>query len=299
MSIRYGNAVMTSAVLSGMYLLAIMPRMIGKADPAPFNTRLFAHRGLYNNDSDAPENSMAAFRKAVESGYGIELDVQLTADRVPVIFHDFDLQRVCGVRGNVRDFTYRELQKFRLFHSSETIPALKDFLAMVNGKVPLIVEYKSEDADMTLCRIIDPMLRAYKGIYCIESFNPLVLMWYRLKRPGVMRGQLSDGFSHKPLYRTLRYAPATIPVQFLIPNFLSKPDFIAYNHLYERNISRRICRYLYRGRAAAWTIKSQEQLDRASKAFDVFIFESFVPKIPQENQRHLSGTELHTAARNI
>ena len=280
MNSRIANILTASAWLTGLYFLAVMPRMSGRADQAPFKTKLFAHRGLHDNSSDAPENSMSAFRRAVEKGYGIELDVQLSSDGIPVIFHDQDLDRACGVHGFVRDRTFEELQQLNLFGSGEKIPALKDFLAMVDGRVPLIVEYKSEDSDLTLCRVIDPMLRAYKGIYCIESFNPLVLFWYRIHHPEVMRGQLSDGFIHIPKYRTLMKAPLTVPVQFLIPNFLSKPDFIAYNHKYEGNISRRICRDLYKAKAAAWTIKSQSELEEAKKSFDVFIFDSFVPKLP-------------------
>lgn len=280
MSNRIANILTASAWLTGLYFLAVMPRMTGRADPAPFNTKFFAHRGLHDNKSGAPENSMPAFRKAVEKGYGIELDVQLSSDGVPVIFHDLDLARACGVQGLVRERTYEELQTLRLFGSEEKIPALKDFLEMVDGRVPLIVEFKSEDSDLTLCRVIAPMLRAYKGAYCIESFNPLVLLWYRIHQPKVMRGQLSDGFIHIPKYRALNKAPITIPVQFLIPNFLSKPDFIAYNHMYEGNISRRICRNLYKAKAAAWTIKSQSELEEAKKSFDVFIFDSFIPKLP-------------------
>ena len=280
MDSRIANILTASAWLTGLYFLAVMPRMAGRPDPAPFNTKLFAHRGLYDNGSDAPENSMPAFRRAVEKGFGIELDVQLSSDDIPVIFHDQDLERACGVHGQVRDRTFEELQNLRLFGSGEKIPALKDFLEMVDGKVPLIVEYKSEDGDMTLCRVIDPILRSYKGVYCIESFNPLVLVWYRIHRPKVMRGQLSDGFIHIPGYRTLKKAPFTIPVQFLIPNFLSKPDFIAYNHMYEGNISRRICRNLYKSKAAAWTIKSQKELEEAKASFDVFIFDSFIPELP-------------------
>ena len=280
MRIRYGSILKTPAVLSGLYLLAVMPRMTNRPDPAPFNTRFFAHRGLHDNGSDAPENSMAAFRKAVESGYGIELDVQLSADNVPVIFHDPDLLRVCGVKKLVKDCTFAELTRYTLFKSGERIPSLKEFLKMVDGRVPLIVEFKSEDMDMTLCSVIDSMLREYKGVYCIESFNPLVLLWYRIHRPEVMRGQLSDGFLHIPKYRTLPKAPATISVQFLIPNFLSKPDFIAYNHMYEGNLSRRICRSLYRAKSAAWTIRSEKELEKAAGAFDVFIFDSFIPKLP-------------------
>ena len=280
MNWKSGKILAAPAVLTGLYLWALMPRMTGKPDPAPFRTRLFAHRGLHDNRSDAPENSMAAFRKAVEAGYGIELDVQLTEDGVPVIFHDFTLQRVCNAPGLVKDYTYAELRKFRLFDSGEKIPALKDFLRMVDGRVPLIVEYKSEDTDMSVCRRIAPLLKAYKGTYCIESFNPLVLFWYRKHHPEVMRGQLSDGFIHDKKYQTLTKLPTVFPLQFLLANFLSKPDFIAYNCLYEGNLSRRLCRNLFKAKAAAWTVKSREQLAKAAPDFDVFIFDSFIPDLP-------------------
>ena len=75
-------------ILLVAYLIAIMPRMMGRPDYAPLMGHYYAHRGLHDNETDAPENSMAAFRKAVDAGYGIELDVQLTKDRIPVVFHD-------------------------------------------------------------------------------------------------------------------------------------------------------------------------------------------------------------------
>ena len=275
-----GRILTAQAALTGLYLLAIMPRMTGKPDGAPFHKKLFAHRGLHDNNSMAPENSMAAFEKAVEAGYGIELDVQLTKDGVPVVFHDFTLSRMCGVPGLVKDYTFKEIRKFRLLGSDEKIPSFKEFLKMVGGRVPLIVEYKSEDFDMRVCEKVDPMLRRYKGIYCIESFNPLILLWYRRHRPEVMRGQLSDSFIHEPQYRSPIKGASMLPFQFLLANFLSKPDFIAYNHLYEGNISRKLCRKLYKAKAAAWTIQSQEQLSRAAGEFDVFIFDSFIPEEP-------------------
>jgi hypothetical protein len=133
---------------------------------------------------------------------------------------------------------------------------------------------------MTICRKVDPMLRSYKGVYCIESFNPLVLLWYRKHRARVMRGQLSDVFYREPEYSTLTKAAPMLPFQFLLANFLSKPDFIAYNHLYKNNISRRLCRNLYRAKAAAWTIRSRKELAEAEQGFDVFIFDSFLPGEP-------------------
>ena len=95
-----------------LYLLMIMPRMVKRPDFRPFTGRLYAHRGLHNNETNAPENSMNAFAKAVDAGYGIELDVQLTKDEKMVVCHDFDLKRICGKDVKVRDLTYEELQQY-------------------------------------------------------------------------------------------------------------------------------------------------------------------------------------------
>ena len=102
------------AVLAILYLLMIMPRLTNRRERKKFLSVYYAHRGLHDNETPAPENSMAAFRKAVDAGYGIELDVQVTKDKIPVVFHDFTLQRVCGQEGKVCDYTYEELQKFHL-----------------------------------------------------------------------------------------------------------------------------------------------------------------------------------------
>lgn len=129
---------------AALYLLMIMPGMRRKPDTAALKQRLYAHRGLHDNNSDAPENSMRAFRKAVEAGFGIELDVQLSKDGVPVVFHDFTLKRICGGEGKVCDYTWSELQQFSLCGSDQKIPRFEDVLKLVDGKVPLIVELKIE-----------------------------------------------------------------------------------------------------------------------------------------------------------
>ena len=95
----------SAAVLAVLYLLAVMPRMTNRADIRPFLGRLYAHRGLHDNASDAPENSLAAFRKAVEKGFGIELDVQLTKDGEVVVIHDETIDRTSTGKGYVRDYT--------------------------------------------------------------------------------------------------------------------------------------------------------------------------------------------------
>lgn len=260
-------------VLAVLYMLAIMPRMLNRPDTGLFKKVYFAHRGLHDNASDAPENSMAAFRKAVEAGLGMELDVQVTKDGVPVIFHDFKLDRICKAEGKITGCTYDELLKYRLCESDERIPKFSELLEMVNGQVPLIVEIKAETADVSCCKVIDRMLRDYRGAYCIESFNPMVLWWFRRNHRDVVRGQLSSNFRREGEYWNILYFLMT----HLLFNFLTKPDFIAYNHKFSEEPGRRICRRLYRHPAAAWTIRSQQDLEALKGEYDVFIFDSFLP----------------------
>ena len=282
-------------VLIILYFLAIMPGMSKKTTSEKLLVQnLYAHRGLHDNKSDAPENSMAAFRKAVDAGYGIELDVQLTSDGIPVIFHDFTLARVAryeeghvpadavknedgslGVAGKVIDYTYEELQQFHLLDSNEKIPKFEDFLNMVDGRVPLIVELKIERFDLTVCPKAFEFLCDYKGVYCIESFNPLGLYWFKKNHKDVFRGQLSEEFFHE--IDRVMHTPMYVMLAFLIFNFLTRPDFVAYNHNHSGNLSRKICHGIYGNTAAAWTIRSQEELDRNRDRFDIFIFEGFIP----------------------
>lgn len=257
-----------------LYLWAIMPRIFRKPDMKPFHNWLYAHRGLHDNETDAPENSLKAFGKAVDAGFGIELDIQLTKDEVPVVFHDYSLKRICGVEGDVADYTYEELQQFKLCNSQESIPRLENVLKLVNGRVPLIVEFKIEGTDLSLCPIADELLKRYQGVYCMESFNPLAVWWYRMNRPEVVRGQLSQAFLREKEYKGKLY----FALQHLLMNFLSKPDFMAYNHKHHNMLSRRICRSLYKNTAVAWTIKSEQELAEAGKHFELFIFDSFIPQ---------------------
>ncbi len=263
----------TAAVLVLLYFLAIMPRLTHRKEREDFLRVYYAHRGLHDNKSDAPENSMAAFKKAVQAGYGIEMDVQLSKDRIPVVFHDFTLKRICGKEGKVSDYTWQELKEFNLCDSEETIPRFDEVLKMVKGKVPLIVELKVEWLDISVCTVADKLLREYKGLYCIESFNPLALSWYRRYHNNVVRGQLSDGFIKSGEFKGILY----VLLQNLMLNWVTKPDFVAYNHKYADVPARKICRSLYKNMAAAWTIKNQEELEKARNQFDIFIFDSFVP----------------------
>lgn len=260
--------------LALLYLLAIKPRLSRRRAWDAFPDVYYAHRGLHDNETDAPENSMAAFRKAVDAGFGIELDVQLSKDGFPVVFHDFILERVTGQPGKVCDYTYEELQRFPLFQSTERIPLLADVLRLVDGKVPLIVEIKVEWTDLSVCPAADALLQQYKGLYCVESFHPIVLFWYRRNRGNVLRGQLAEEFLKTGEFK----GPLYFALQNLLLNWLTMPDFIAYNHKHADNLSRSLCHHFYHHMAAGWTIKSQEELETAQEEFELIIFDSFIPR---------------------
>lgn len=263
------------AAISILYLLMIMPRIFKRPDMSAFKGRFYAHRGLHNNESETPENSMVAFKKAVEAGYGIELDIQLTKDKQVVVFHDDFLQRVCGVEGKIADYTYEQLQEFRLCQSEEKIPLFTEVLKLVNGKVPLIVEFKGNNStDTSLCPIGAKILEQYKGLYCVESFNPLMVAWYRKNLPGVARGQLSERFFSNTKKTALYFV-----LQNLLLNFYTKPDFIAYKWSDRKTLARKLCRGLFGATAVTWTIQSQEALEVSRKSFDIFIFDSFIPDL--------------------
>ena len=131
--------------------------------------RLVAHRGLHDSAKGVPENSMAAFQLAIERGHAIELDLRITADRQVVVFHDDTLTRMCGVEGKVWEYTVEELQKLKLGKSNETIPTFAHVLEMVDGRVPLIIEYKMDRVDTKVCELGNAILEKYKALSNITS----------------------------------------------------------------------------------------------------------------------------------
>ncbi len=259
-------------ILAIFYLLAIMPRVTPRS-MHEFKNWNYAHRGFHDNKTDAPENSAKAMELAVENGYGIELDVQLTKDEKVVVFHDANLKRVCGVDAKVSSMTYEELQQLRLLDSDEKIPLFSEVLKIIDGKVPLIMEVKMVNAKTRVCELANKELEGYKGIYCMESFHPFAVQWYRKNRPDVVRGQLAANFKNEGQKEGLQ----EWLVHMLMINVLGRPDFVAYSHKSANNISRRLTR-MFGATAVAWTIRSQEELDRNKKKFDLFIFEGFRPK---------------------
>ncbi len=269
------NIILIILFLFLLYLFLIAPRIFQKPDRSKLYGVHYAHRGLFDNNSAAPENSLAAFALAVKNGYGIELDVQLSKDNIPVVFHDASLKRMCGVDGKVWDYTLEELQKMRLASSNETIPTFADVLDTIAGKVPIIVEYKLDRVQTKVCELGNELLtqyeKKYNGAYCIESFHPNAVIWYKKNRPDVIRGQLSMEFWKDEKEKNKK--KYLILLGFLLSNVASRPDFIAYQHCDYKNLSRRLCK-LMGALSVTWTIKSKEQYEKVKNEFDLFIFDS-------------------------
>ena len=245
------------------------------ADFSRLTPYVYAHRGLFEKDQSIPENSLAAFRRAVEHGFGIELDIQLTSDGQIVVFHDDTLKRMCGIDRYLNEFTFAELQDIPLADSEERIPLFSDVLKIVEGKVPLIIEFKYYGNRRALCEKASALLDSYSGDYCIESFHPQIGQWFLANRPQVLRGQLSHNYlKHGGLSGIAAFVAA---LQML--NVVSKPHFVAFRFSDRNWLPLRICRALYRPQMAYWTIQSQEDLDECTKRNALCIFEHFIPKL--------------------
>ena len=265
----YGAAAL--ALLAAAYLFLIRPRL-PRRDMGPLLGHDYAHRGLW--DASIPENSLPAFRAAAEGGFGIETDVRMTRDGELVLFHDAGLARMCGIGRQVSDCTLRELWPCRLAGTDEPIPTLNGLLEAVDGRVPLILEIKPDRRVNELCGKVYARMQAYGGPWCMESFHPLAVRWFRQNAPEVIRGQLAYGLRGGEAHpRTA----LSLGLAALLPNALGRPDFIAHEAESDRTPAMALMRRL-RPWLAAWTVRSQQDMDALRARYDLQIFEGFVPK---------------------
>lgn len=234
----------------------------------------YAHRGLHGNG--IPENSMGAFRAALEGGYGVELDVHLLKDGNLAVIHDSLLNRTTGQPGRVEDLSTGDLKNYPLEGTGETIPEFMDVLTLFNGQAPLIVELKPVDGNHAqLCEAACNMLATYKGVYCLESFDPRCVAWLKKNKPQLIRGQLTENFlktrNDLPDYQKFM-------LTHNLMNLLGRPDFVAYKFADRKDsFTTALCRRLWKAQGVTWTLKTQEEYDTAVKEGWLPIFEGFRP----------------------
>ena len=233
----------------------------------------YAHRGLFG--SGIPENSMAAFRKALEHGYGIELDVHLMKDGELAVIHDSSLKRTAGADVRIEDLTREDLEKYPLEGTEEKIPLFRDVLTLYEGKAPLIIELKPEKGNhAALTKATCDLLEGYEGAYCLESFDPRAVMWLKKHRPELIRGQLAyNYFTKKGMLPWI----LKLLLTFNLMNVTTRPDFIAYRCDHLKVFTNFLCRKVLGLQGVTWTLKNKEDYDDAVKKGWIPIFEGFIP----------------------
>ncbi len=233
---------------------------------------LIAHRGLHSLDQSVPENSLESFRLAIESGYSIEFDINLTKDDVVVVFHDFNLNRMFQVNQNIDELTYEELKTYKL-KNQEHVPTLKEVLELIDCKIPILIELKPHGHVKKLCKAFMKVMENYHGTYAAFSFHPSVVYYLKKHHKDVIRGQISEYFkSDQKMSKIAKFLMRSMAF-----NIFTKPDFISYGICDMPN------KYLDKLKKKGITIisyaaRSQNDFDFVKTHYDNVVFEYFVPE---------------------
>lgn len=230
-----------------------------------------AHRGLHRDGEGPPENSLGAFEAARDAGYPVELDVRLLRDGAAAVFHDDNLLRLTGVDTPLELEDSLSIQLRRLAGFGETIPLLGEALAVIGGKVGVLIEVKNFDAPGALEAVVLSEIERYRGPCAVQSFNPFSMGWFRAKAPDVVRGHLSGGFDGINLDESLRDTLRSLELVDV-----SAPAFVGYDirHLPFDPVAglRR------RGMPViGWTVRSPAELSAALEHCDNYIFKHIDP----------------------
>ncbi|MEP3347115.1 MAG: glycerophosphodiester phosphodiesterase family protein [Litoreibacter sp.] len=247
--------------------------------PATFFTRPITHRGLHDRSKGVIENSMSAFQAAIDAGYGIELDVQMSSDAQAMVFHDYDMARLTGERGPIQIRTTKTVQGMTLKNSSDTIFDLPAVLELIDGRVPVLIEIKDQDGAMgpnigPLEKAVADALKGYQGDAAVMSFNPHSVTHMAELAPERPRGLVTGAFRPK------NWAP--LPEKILdrlrgIPDYEAcQASFISHS---VADLSRpRVAELKKQGAdVLCWTVKSQVQADSAASVANNITFEGFTP----------------------
>lgn len=261
-------------VLILLFVVLVAPRTIGSASLEHMQGYHYTHRGYHDGNVNIPENSLASFVAAIDAGYGIELDVQLSADKIPMVFHDADLERICGVQGKVWDYTCAELQQMKLFGTDETIPTLAEALALIDGQVPILLEYKMDKVDTDVCAYSHEILKDYDGPYAIQCFHPFALFWYRRNANDVPRGIIAKNFIRENREKGEKSDIIDFLTTNLMLNVIGYPDFIAYDWQDADYFALKLTR-LMGAPTSTWTLKDPAHYEAVKGEFDLYTFEGF------------------------
>lgn len=247
--------------------------MTSYGTPAWLTAQPYAHRGLH--DADRVENTLSAIAAAINSGYGIEIDVNLSKDGEAMIFHDRELVRLCGRPERLKDLTAAELNEITYFDFLETIPTLAQGLQLIDGRVPLLIEIKTRPGEKVgpLEAAVARALKGYDGPVAVMSFSPESMAWFAEHAPQYLRGQIATSFIEHGYGLGWQKRRELTQLESVA---ISQPDFVAYNILFLPTAPVRQLRALGMP-ILTWTVKDEVLKARAAAYADQIIFEGVDP----------------------
>jgi glycerophosphoryl diester phosphodiesterase len=250
------------------------------SDLSWLTARPIAHRGLHDRARGIIENSTAAFAAAVDHGFSMECDVQMTSDGEAVVFHDFDLDRLTGDGGAVVGRTAKALADIALSDSAarDRIGTLADLIDLVAGRAPIVVEIKSRfDGDLRLTRRVVETLSGRTEPVAVKSFDPRIVAALRVMMPERPRGIVAMSQYEYPDYETV--PPAEKRAMAALAHFSEMaPDFISWSVKDLPHAGPQLCRAQLGLPVMTWTVRTPEDVVRARAHADQMVFEGFLPE---------------------
>lgn len=223
-----------------------------------------AHRGLHDGNKLVWENTLSAFARAVEHNYAIECDVHITRDGIPVVFHDSDLKRLTGSRGQVSAKTAKQMQALKVGGTTDHVPTLAQLLKLVKGKVPLIIELKGDPGhDSSLVKAVADELASYRGRAAIMSFDHHLIRQCAQSAKGIPLGLTAEGLRDQDIEDHFSMLAHGI-------------DFVSYyvHHLPNRFAS--FARDKLKMPLIAWTVRNEEEMEKTRQFADQATFEGLL-----------------------
>ena len=224
-----------------------------------------AHRGYHDMNREVWENTLSAFSRAAEAGFAIECDLQYTADSVPVVFHDHDLQRLCGIKGDVRAKTAAELGLLSIGGTKDKVPTLKQMLRLVDGRVPIILELKGrKDDDEGFAAAVLDTLEGYHGQVALMSFDHWLLKDLKALDAPYPLGLTAEGFNPETFF--VHEEAMQLGLDFISYHYGDLPNaFIGK----ERALG---CTVI------TWTVRDRQAQEHTFVHADQMTFEGFDPR---------------------
>lgn len=266
-------AIFFLVALAVTYAFLVMPRSVDVADMDMQSTD-YAHRGLHGKDT--PENSLAAFSKAKDAGYGITLDVALTADGHIVTIRDDGLKRACGISRGISSLSYSQLTALRIKGSNEHIPLLSEVLELIDGHVPILIEIERSPVQFKLCKQLCELMDTYVGAFSICSMDPEILRFFKKYRPRYARGQIVTRGKQKNTvakHRIRRFARVR-----MLTNVISRPDFILTDGNHTNKLAFFLATRVFNAKGFVWNVRSDAQYAICRKKGFYAVFDNIRPQ---------------------